>query len=596
MKHPRVLGVLLLALAGAWPSAADAAAVPVGASDVYVQGKQVIVRKRQADGSLGEPRAYAAKGVAWAPATRAPAAGPNPLNPSQSVPYGFFFDWPGRIPQGHDVLRFWQQEAFKTHYPEDLALMETLHANTIRVYDEINSDPAVTRQVLDECYRRGIMVIMTVATSRTDLQAGRHLLVVNRYKDHPAILLWALGNEWNLNRYYDGWTMSQAIDATRVAAAAMKQQDPSHPVSGSLGDRFSGVPPACDPQDPCCQPPPADYAQTAIPFIVQAAPEVDLWGINVYRGASFGNLFAQWQAAAPKTPMYLSEFGTDALKTATFQAVNCGQADNVTGNQDQAAQSGVVTGLWQEIVPHLSAVNSQQPVLGGFVFGFNDQLWKVGSFHAGLGGLVDYDGPDNLPDTADDDTSYDEANPEGFAAFSGMDPVLNEEYFGLVNADRVPRQVFGALQQHYLSLLNAVLNPGFEAGTANWSFPANGSVVTTGAASGTRSARLVNAGTITSTPQVAVTSGKHVISGWVKTQGMTGSGSSGARIRVQWYASSGALLASQNVVSALRGTTGWTRHESTLAAPSGTATARLQLEIAGNSSGTAWFDALSLSP
>ncbi len=81
--------------------------VPQGSSDVYIQGTQLLVSRRNPDGSLDMPRPYVIHGVTWSLATRAPAEGPNPLDPTKTVPYGFFFDWLGRTPQGSVVFAHW---------------------------------------------------------------------------------------------------------------------------------------------------------------------------------------------------------------------------------------------------------------------------------------------------------------------------------------------------------------------------------------------------------------------------------------------------------------------------------------------------------
>ena len=123
-----------------------------------------------------------------------------------------------------------------------------MHVNTVRVYAPLDEDAAVSMQILDECYRRGIMVILTVAASKDDLDSGRYLETVTRYQNHPAILMWALGNEWNFNTYY-GSTMAEARLKTNEAAQQIKARDTHHPVSSVLGDRFLEPPTRCSPGD-----------------------------------------------------------------------------------------------------------------------------------------------------------------------------------------------------------------------------------------------------------------------------------------------------------------------------------------------------------
>lgn len=96
---------------------------------------------------------------------------------------------------------------------------------------------------------------------------------------------------------------------------------------------------------------------------------------------------------------------------------------------------------------------------------FNDGLWQVGCYHVDLGGLVDYDGPDNLPNTPDDDTSYDEYNSEGFyMPGSFPDNVANVEYFGVADADRKPKKAYFQLKDYY-GKLNVNKLPVANAGT-----------------------------------------------------------------------------------------------------------------------------------
>ena len=81
-----------------------------------------------------------------------------------------------------------------------------------------------------------------------------------------------------------------------------------------------------------------------IPTIVNGVPNVDIWGLNVYRGASFGTLFAQWKNVTSK-PFYISEFGTDSFKTTQFTqpftgcSTQSGEAQVQAGVQDQATQA-----------------------------------------------------------------------------------------------------------------------------------------------------------------------------------------------------------------------------------------------------------------
>ncbi|MDP1854174.1 MAG: Ig-like domain-containing protein [Candidatus Omnitrophota bacterium] len=424
----------------------DVSAAP---SKVSVLNNQLIVEKRNANGSLNQAVPYIIKGVTYSPATRAPAKGPDPLNPGVLTDYGFFFDWPGRNPQGHDILTYWIKNELTQYHAADIALMKQANINTVRVYTDFGTDPLVYNKILDEFYRNDIMVILTVAISIDDLDCGRYLQVVQLYKDHPAILMWSLGNEWNFNKYYDyGKSMDYLISSTNLAAAQIKQLDPNHPVSSCLGDKFDLF---YDPGNPCSAPP---ELHSDIPWIVNNSPNVDIWGINIYRGKSFGNLFSQWKGAnqlnSPK-PFYISEFGTDSFYTSAYhpltQCSNLAKIDN--GSESQDEQKTTFMYLWDEIAKQLPVLYSDGLCLGGLVHEFNDELWKVGNYNSGLGGLVDYAV----------DTSYDEYNSEGFVLPGGHpDNVANEEYFGVVDAGRNPKTVFYEIQRSF-KLADIFLSP-----------------------------------------------------------------------------------------------------------------------------------------
>jgi len=400
------------------------AQVPLKPARVYVEGGQLFVAKRNKDGFLDQAKPYIIKGVTWSPATRAPDFGPNPLRPNENVEYGFFFNWPGRVPQGHVVFDYWMRSQFIKHYSFDLMLLEEMNANTIRVYSSFGQDPQVYKKILDECYRRNIMVIMTAVISKKDIDSKHYLRVVQICKDHPAILAWSLGNEWNLdyNKYWGYGSVASAARATNKVAAQIKKIDPNHPVSSCLGDRFS---------DP-------DTTNT-ISWIVDTCKDVDVWGLNIYRGQELGDLFVQWAKVSTK-PFYISEFGTDSFDTQDFTIVNGFQADNCKGSQNQEQQAEFILNLWSQIQEHLSATRPGEQCLGGLVHEFNDSLWKVGSYHVSLGGLIDYQ--------SHEVDSYNRYNSEGFyLPGAHPDNVANEEYFGVVDADRNLKKVFWQLQR-----------------------------------------------------------------------------------------------------------------------------------------------------
>ena len=263
---------------------------------------------------------------------------------------------------------------------QDSALMANAGINVVRTYE-----PITDRAVLDALWARGIYVMSTVY-AWGGAPVDHVVDSINATKDHPAILMWAVGNEWNYNGLYTGMPFDDARDRVREVIRRVKALDPTRPVATVYGEM-----------------PTAD--------VIASMPEVDVWGLNVYRGLTFGDLFDVW-AQRSGAPMFVGEYGADA-----YNAHFHGQDD---GAEDQAAQAEATTTLTQELVAQ-SAVDGGVS-LGGCVFEWADEWWKDGG------------GDPNVHDAG------------GFAPGGGPHPdqVFNEEWWGLVELDRTPRQAYRA--------------------------------------------------------------------------------------------------------------------------------------------------------
>jgi hypothetical protein len=357
------------------------ATVPAQPSQVSVSGTRLMVRRRLSDGTLDLARPYVIKGAAWSPAGIGCTSDPD---------------------QRRDQFAIWRRT--------DIRLLKEMNANTVYVFLDPGTGPARLAEglrLLDALYQNGIMVVMTVDQDGSD-NAANIPPVISAYRNHPAILMWALGNEWNLWRpdrplYYGRHaTLAQAAAAMQANALTVKSLDANHPVCSILGE--------------INQPDPATVAG----IVATTCTAVDVWGANIYRGAEFYALFDEWAAISSK-PLYLSEFGTDAFHTAAWWPP--------VGAEDQAAQAGRVTSLWQDLVPELSASDPQRVCLGGTVFEFGDEWWKSGDATAAVHDANGYDTPWNPV-----------AHPDGFA---------NEEWFGIVGVGRDRRAAYEALKSGF---------------------------------------------------------------------------------------------------------------------------------------------------
>lgn len=312
-------------------------------SIVTISNYRLYVQKRLPDSSLDTAQPYIMQGVGWSPA-------------GVGTGGGQFVDW----------------------YNTDIPLMQEMHANTLRTWSSFpaNSDGIA---ILDKCYDNGVMVIMTV-------DEQNYTTTVNYFKDHPAILMWLLGNEWNYNLFYGRYSnIDQCITAINNASAGIHSIDPTHPVATCYGDLPSGS-------------------------ILASCTGPDLWGFNVYRGISFGSLFSDWKSRSSK-PMFLTEFGADAYNK------------NISA-EDQNSQAYAVKTLWSQISNNLSAYDANKVCVGGCIFEFNDEWWKAGNPYSHDTGGFDNGG----------------VYPDGHAT---------EEWWGCVDIYRNKRLVFWTMQSNW---------------------------------------------------------------------------------------------------------------------------------------------------
>jgi len=223
-----------------------------------------------------------------------------------------------------------------------------------------------------------------------------------------------LGNEWNLLRqgrekyyvHYD--TLLQAADAIQANAQQIKSLDAAHPVCSILGEINL-----------------ADQADALADIVGNRCKAVDVWGVNIYRGPTFGTLFEEWKALSTK-PLYISEFGTDAFRTAPYRPL--------AGYEDEAMQAERLRSLWIDLAEELSAEHPAKVCVGGTVFEWNDEWWKSST---GLPIAHDLGGFET--------TWNPNAHPDGFA---------NEEWFGIVSVERRLRLAYRSLAEEFAKLLD----------------------------------------------------------------------------------------------------------------------------------------------
>ncbi|MCJ7592382.1 MAG: DUF4038 domain-containing protein [Woeseiaceae bacterium] len=162
-------------------------------------------------------------------------------------------------------------------------------ANSVRTWNADGIDA-----LLDEAASLGLSVTVGIwlgherhgfnYANKTQVaeQFERARQVVLRYKDHPAVLLWGIGNE--MEGYESG--DSPAIwAAVNDIAAMVKQLDPNHPTMAVTAEIGGG----------------------RIQSLHKNSPAIDIHGINSYGGAP--SLLERLRAGGASKPYVITEFG-----------------------------------------------------------------------------------------------------------------------------------------------------------------------------------------------------------------------------------------------------------------------------------------------
>ena len=171
---------------------------------------------------------------------------------------------------------------------DDYAAFASVGGNSVRVWDECRA-----RERLDAADRHGLtlMVGLWLAHQSDDARysdpewcermAESALSVVRANKDHPAVLLWALGNEMEMGIADEDALWRFIGDLAR----RVKEIDPDHPVGTVV----------------------AEINPKKVEKMMRLAPALDWVGINTYGRAR--DVGRRWREYGGKRPYLLTEFG-----------------------------------------------------------------------------------------------------------------------------------------------------------------------------------------------------------------------------------------------------------------------------------------------
>ena len=162
--------------------------------------------------------------------------------------------------------------------------------NSIRTWSTGRS----TKKLLDEAHRHGLTVTLGVWLRRTGdgidysdakamkRQADKVRSAVERFKDHPALLMWAIGNEM------EGDGNDPDVYAQLESLAQLVHElDPHHPAMTVIADLGGGK---------------------KVRDLNRFAPSIDIVGINSY--GAVGSVPERYRSAGGKRPYVITEFGT----------------------------------------------------------------------------------------------------------------------------------------------------------------------------------------------------------------------------------------------------------------------------------------------
>ncbi|WP_153797730.1 glycoside hydrolase family 2 TIM barrel-domain containing protein [Foetidibacter luteolus] len=288
----------------------------------------------------------------------------------------------------------------------EMPLLRTMGVNTIRQYTGV---PARWIKYIYENY--GIYTVLNHSFGRygltlkgkwapnTDYSSPlvKELLLsevkdmVNQYKNTPGVLMFLLGNENNYGLFWRGaetenipvQDRKSTKDAQHLyrlfndAVKEIKAIDVSHPAAICNGDLLF------------------------LDIIAKECTDVDVLGINSYRGFSFTDLYERVKKEYGK-PVMLTEFGADAY-------------NSLANEEDQEYQAKCLVSNWKEMYANAAGMGKSGNSLGGFTFQFSDGWWKTGQTL-------------NL-DEHDADASW--ANGGYLNDFKPGENNMNEEWFGI---------------------------------------------------------------------------------------------------------------------------------------------------------------------
>jgi hypothetical protein len=360
------------------------------------------------------------------------------------------------IPVGTNTVNanFWKKsdDIIRAGLDSEMSLLKNMNVNVIRQYTGVPArwikyiyeNYGIYTMLNDPFGRYGLTLdgVWVPVTDYSEPRTQEFLLsevdkLVKEYKNTPGLLLYLLGNENNYGLFWAGTETEdfpddeeekRFIGETRgrpmyrlmnEAAKKIKASDSSHPVAICNGDVLF------------------------IDIVAEECKDVDIYGVNMYRGESFRDAFQVVKDKLDK-PIMLTEFGADAF--------------NVIENaEDQKSQAYYLVKNWKEIYENAAGLGKTGNSIGGFTFQFSDGWWKYG-----FNDRKNADKHDNIASWSNGEYQKDYVFGENN---------MNEEWFGICAKgptnerglyDLYPRAAYYALKEaHQLNPYDDGVTPEF---------------------------------------------------------------------------------------------------------------------------------------
>jgi len=234
-------------------------------------------------------------------------------------------------------------------YKPDVDKMRAMGVNMIKIYswypDHDHND------FLNYCYNGGVNPIYVgvgyyieagAVISKKNVYIEQFKLLAQNTYQHPAIMGYMIGNETNNE---DDINNPKYWSALNEMAGAIKA------ITTNKITFIANV----------------DDGMNTVRKGDSQFSNLDVWGINVFRGRSLGNLYSTY-ASASSRPLFITEIGFSSTIRENNEPKP--MPNNGQGVADYASS------LLEEIKGNISAINKTKVVAGTMWFMFCDEWWK----------------------------------------------------------------------------------------------------------------------------------------------------------------------------------------------------------------------------